>query len=39
MTREELVKDYSLGEIRETAINMHNYLREIKMRNIWNIYN
>lgn len=28
---EKLQKDYSLNEIRETAINMHDYLREIKV--------
>lgn len=28
---EELIKNYSIDEIRETAIDMHNYLREIKM--------
>ncbi len=29
---EKLQKDYSLDEIRETAINMHDYLREIAVR-------
>jgi len=29
---EKLQKDYSLDRIRETAINMHNYLREIAVR-------
>ncbi len=29
---EKLQKDYSLDEIRETAIKMHNYLREIAVR-------